>query len=75
MSIEGNNELVNNLAEELVINGPIHIDQIPSTSDQTVGLSRSALAPIIANGWAHYILVKGKPGWVAATAANPFYKP
>ena len=60
------------MAEELVLNGPLHLSQIPDVTDPKTGLGRQGLDELIALNYAHPIVVRGDRQFVAASPSNPF---
>lgn len=60
------------MAQELVLNGPLHLSQIPDITDQKTGLGREGLAELISHNFAHPIVVRGDGHFVAASSSNPF---
>lgn len=61
------------LAQELVLNGPIHMSQIPEQPHPKTELGRPALEHLITLGFANRIVVKGSGEFAAATHTNPFF--
>jgi hypothetical protein len=68
----GNHDDVSILAEELAINGPIHISQIPEQTCPRTRLGRAAMDQVIENGWGHRIAIRGCTEFIAASLNNPF---